>query len=154
MNAKKPERRYLLILACAQRKRPDTGLLPAIERYDGVNFRVLQKAKRAGYLSKNLDMLILSAKYGLIKANTPIEKYDLKMTIQRARELQTQVSRNLDAYLVNTEYQEIFVNLGKSYLTVIAISSKMPALHEKIRYASGGIGEKMAQMKNWLCQIQ
>ncbi|MFN8458221.1 MAG: hypothetical protein U0401_26815 [Anaerolineae bacterium] len=28
----------LLILACSQRKRPDPGLLPAIERYDGGSF--------------------------------------------------------------------------------------------------------------------
>jgi hypothetical protein len=68
MNAKKPERRYLLILGCSQRKRPDSGLLPAIERYDGVNFRILQKAKREEYLPENLDILILSAKYGLIEA--------------------------------------------------------------------------------------
>lgn len=30
----------LLILACSQRKRPDPGLLPAIERYDGPQFQV------------------------------------------------------------------------------------------------------------------
>ncbi len=89
MVKRKPSQpRYFLILACSQRKHPDSGLMPAIERYDGVNFRVLQKATREGYLSENLDMLILSAKYGLIEANTPIESYDLKMTKQRAQELQ------------------------------------------------------------------
>jgi len=31
----------LLILSCSQRKRPDSGLLPAIERYDGPVFRVV-----------------------------------------------------------------------------------------------------------------
>lgn len=44
------ERRYLLILACSQRKRVDAGLLPAIEHYDGVNFRAIHKAKREGLL--------------------------------------------------------------------------------------------------------
>jgi hypothetical protein len=39
-----PKPRYLLILACSQRKRPDPGLLPAIERYDGVNFRIFEKS--------------------------------------------------------------------------------------------------------------
>jgi hypothetical protein len=32
----------MLILACSRRKRPDEGLLPAIERYDGPAFRVLR----------------------------------------------------------------------------------------------------------------
>jgi len=33
----------LLILACSARKRLDRSALPAIERYDGVNFRILKK---------------------------------------------------------------------------------------------------------------
>jgi cytoplasmic iron level regulating protein YaaA (DUF328/UPF0246 family) len=128
---KESEPRYLLIIACSQRKRPDPGRLPAIERYDGVNFRVLQKAKRERYLPDNLDILILSAKYGLIEATTPIENYGLKMTKQRAMELQTEVSRDLDNYLSKTRYDEIFVNLGKAYLTTIAHSSQITELKEK-----------------------
>lgn len=153
LNKKNSKPRYLLIIACSQRKRPDPGLLPAIERYDGVNFRVLQKAKREGYLPGNLDILILSAKYGLLEAKTPIENYDLKMTKQRAKELQTRVSKGLDNYLSKTKYDEIFVNLGKTYLTAIAASDKISQLNQKIIYATGGIGQKMSQMKEWLCQI-
>ncbi len=33
--------RRMLILACSRRKRPDEGLLPAIERYDELAFRVV-----------------------------------------------------------------------------------------------------------------
>lgn len=146
------EPRYLLLLACSQRKRPDPGLLPAIERYDGVNFRVLQKAKREGYLPENLDILILSAKYGLIEASSLIECYDLKMTKQRAIELQAQVSQALDNYLSKSSYDEIFANLGKMYLTAIASSDKISQLNENVIYATGGIGQKMAQMKKWLHQ--
>jgi cytoplasmic iron level regulating protein YaaA (DUF328/UPF0246 family) len=144
---------YLLILACSQRKCKDVGLLPAIDRYDGVNFSVLHKAYREGYLPDNLDILILSAKYGLIEAQIPIENYDLKMTKQRALELQTQVSHDLDQYLSQTNYQEIFVNMGQTYLLVIACSEERKKLHGKIVYATGGIGKKMAQMKEWLYRI-
>ena len=56
---------YLLILSCSQRKRKDPGFLPAIERYDGVNFRVIKKLGRQSRLLKNLDILIISAKYGI-----------------------------------------------------------------------------------------
>jgi queuine/archaeosine tRNA-ribosyltransferase len=54
-------------LTRTQRKRPEQGLLPAIERYDGVHFRVLRKAKREGYWPRNLEVLIVSAKYGLLE---------------------------------------------------------------------------------------
>lgn len=150
VKGKKADPRYLLIIACSQRKRSDNGLLLAIERYDGVNFRVLQKAKREGYLPENLDILILSAKYGLIEASTPIKNYDLKMTKQRAMGLQGQVSQDLDDYLSKKSYSEIFVNLGKFYLIATTPSKKITELEGKIVYATGGIGEKMAQMKAWL----
>jgi cytoplasmic iron level regulating protein YaaA (DUF328/UPF0246 family) len=147
------EPRYLLIVACSQRKRPDPGLLPAIERYDGVNFRVLRKARREGYWPKNLDVLILSARYGLLKANDPIEDYDLRMTRERAITLQAQISADLDVYLKRTPYNEIFVNLGKTYLIALASSEALMGQDRRVRYATGGIGDKMSQMKRWLRDI-
>ena len=89
--------RYLLIIACSQRKLSDPGLVPAIARYDGGQFRVLRKAHRDGYLSNYLDVLILSAKYGLIKACTPIANYEQRMNRKRASELKAQVSSQLEA---------------------------------------------------------
>jgi hypothetical protein len=38
--------RRMLILACSRRKRPDEGLLPAIERYDGPAFRMVRRFLR------------------------------------------------------------------------------------------------------------
>ena len=40
----RPDR--MLILACSRRKRPDEGLLPAIERYDGPALRVVRRFLR------------------------------------------------------------------------------------------------------------
>jgi cytoplasmic iron level regulating protein YaaA (DUF328/UPF0246 family) len=147
------EPQYLLIVACSQRKRSDPGLLPAIERYDGVNFRVLRKAKREGYWPENLDVLILSAKYGLLKPDALIEYYDLQMTRNRALALQPQVSTELDIYLAQTDYREIFINLGQTYLIALASSEEIPRLAERMIYATGGIGGKMSQMKQWLHHI-
>ena len=79
--------RSLRIVACSQRKRRDSGLLPAIERYDGLYFRVLRKARREGYWPANLDVLIVSAKYGLLELHTAIENYDLRMTPEQAMRL-------------------------------------------------------------------
>lgn len=147
------ESRYLLIVACSQRKRSSSDLLPAIERYDGVNFRVIKKAQREGYWPHNLDMLILSAKYGLIRTDTLIKDYDLRMTRERALALQTQVSTDLDEYLERTTYTEVFINLGKVYLIALALSKGLRGPDSRVRYATGGIGQKMSQMKKWLHKI-
>jgi cytoplasmic iron level regulating protein YaaA (DUF328/UPF0246 family) len=144
------EPQYLLIVACSHRKRSDPGLLPAIELYDGVNFRVLRRAQREGYWPKNLDVLILSAKYGLLKPNTLIEDYDLRMTLERAMALQPQVGADLDRYLERTSYSEVFVNLGKIYKVALDSSKRLRPLDRRVHYATGGIGEKMSQMKKWL----
>ena len=145
--------RYLLIIGCSQRKRPDPGLLPAIERYDGVNFRVLRKARREGYWPENLDVLIVSAKYGLISADTLIENYDLKMTQARAFALQAEVSADLDSRLQKELYREVFVNLGKLYMITLALSRGLTTIGERVSDATGGIGEKMSQMKKWIQDI-
>lgn len=151
--ATQSQHRYLLILGCSKCKRPDPGLLPAIERYNGVNFRVLRKAKREGYWSNNLDVLILSAKYGLLEWDKPIENYDLRMTRERALELQSTVSAQLNACLSRVNYREVFINLGQTYLVALAQARKMLGLKGKTHYATGGIGEKMAQMKSWLYHV-
>ena len=87
--------RLLLIVSCSQRKRSESRLLPAIERYDGVYFRLLRKALREDYWPENLDALILSAKYRLIDMATPIDSYEQRMTRSRATELKIQTIQML-----------------------------------------------------------
>jgi hypothetical protein len=86
------EHTYLLIVTCSQRKRSDPGLLPALERYDGIFLRILRKALREGHWSGTLEVLIISAKYGLLELDTVIENYDLRMTIGQAKQLQPVVT--------------------------------------------------------------
>ncbi len=138
----------LLILACSARKRLDRSALPAIERYDGVNFRILKKLQREHAFPHDLDVLILSAKYGLLRPETPIEAYNLKMTEARAAELCARVSCDLDRHLREKKYDSIFVNLGKTYLNALALSRKLKQC--KVQYATGGIGSKMKKMKAWI----
>ena len=150
MNSK-PE--YLLIVACSGRKLPTAGLIPAIERYDGVNFRVLKKAQREGYFPSNLDTLIISAKYGLIKPETLIENYDHQMTSKRSKFLCDSISANLDDYLSTRTYKEVFINLGKLYFHTISNSKEIRKYGRNLGVAEGRIGEKMSQMKSWLIRI-
>ncbi len=145
--------KYLLLVSCSQRKNSDSSLLPAIERYDGVNFRVLRKARREGYFAENLDILILSAKYGLLDSDYPIENYNCKMTRERALALQSEVSVGLDSHLNREDYREIFVNLAKTYLIAIEQSDGIRRAGQRVLYPTGGIGCKMSQMKKWLYEL-
>ncbi|MFN3385045.1 MAG: DUF6884 domain-containing protein [Candidatus Thermochlorobacter sp.] len=140
--------RRLLLLSCSERKHSGGGYLPARERYDGVSFRVLKKLEREHAFPKDLDVLILSAKYGLIPAETLIGYYDQKMTRKRATVLAPSVSEKLDSVLRQKKYSEIFINLGKHYLVALQLSHELPKHY--VRYAAGGIGSRMKQMKQWI----
>src|ERR1700693_6189826 len=84
----------LLIVACSKRKKPTNKQMPAIERYDGPAFRVLRKFLREqqGPVPR---VLILSGKYGLIDAVTPIRDYDFRMTPATADALRPAVLKRL-----------------------------------------------------------
>ncbi len=107
----------LLLLSCSERKHSSVSSLSAWKRYDGINFRVLKKLEREHAFPKNLDVLILSAKYGLVHPRTLIEYYDQKMTHARATELAPSVSKALDRILRQKKYSEIFINLSEHYIT-------------------------------------
>ena len=59
---------HLLILGCSDRKRAANGKLPALDLYDGVNFRVLRTFLNEHGWPPGLCVKILSAKYGLLDA--------------------------------------------------------------------------------------
>src|SRR4051794_24689508 len=100
-----PSRR-LLVLACSSRKLPDSALLPALERYDGVAYRVVKRLQRLDQYPEDVDLLIVSAKYGIIPHDQPIPAYDLWMTPERAVE-QAQANRNsLTRLLRSGSYRE------------------------------------------------
>lgn len=145
--------RYLLIVACSQRKASAARPLPAIDRYDGVNYRVLHNLKRQGLWPENLDVVIISAKFGLLDANALIENYDLRMTRDRALALQSDVSAGLDAHLQQTDYAEVFVNVGATYRLALERSNELRRLGGRARYASGGIGMKMGEMRQWILHL-
>jgi len=123
--------------------------VPAIQRYDGVNYRVLRKAIRESRCPCNLDILILSSKYGLISAATPIPTYDAVMTRRRALELRGAVSSAMEAWATDKSYSEVFVNAGRTYRLALDMALLECRTHS-VRIAEGGIGVKMAAMKAWM----
>ncbi len=146
MKNKKRNKKFLLILPCSKQKKELYGVR-ALELYDGPFYRVIRKNK-----PKNLDILILSAKYGLISSEDSISYYDQIMTNERAEELSNKIILRLDEKLKDKCYNNIFINLGKTYM--LALKGSKSVLDEyNVYHASGQIGERLHQLKNWLTTI-
>ena len=139
--------RRLLIISCSAAKRlnPRT-YIPAIERYDGVFFKVLRKALREGRCQPPVEILIISAKYGLIAPHTPIPNYDTKMNTRQSAMLRIPIRKNLQRVINKNKPSRILVNLGKPYADIIR---DLPELQSAF-WAEGPIGKRAATLKSWL----
>ena len=141
---------YLLIISCSQRKVETSEPLPALKRYDGPTYRTLRKAMHEGRIPKNLDVLIISAKYGLIGCQKSIDAYDERMTSVQAAKHRHVSKYRLKVLLEIRHYNQVFINLGKTYRqTLDGFHWGLLSTLE----ASGGIGQKTSQMKAWLERI-
>ena len=144
----------LLILGCSAAKRHEAWLMPAVERYDGPAFRVLRKARREGVIDEDTRVRILSAKYGLISELEEIEDYDQVMTPARAQELVYPVSTMLYIWMrSHPKCRDVFINVGGAYGPAVAGFAEWCRRNDiRCEVASGGIGMRVAQMKDWLQQ--
>jgi len=143
----------LLILACSQRKRPNPGLLPAIERYDGPQFQVLRKfAREHPEARENIGVFILSAHFGLIPVTKKIPFYDRRMTVNRASELAPETQKTIQEIFQSTTYEGLFLSLGKSYFQAMQGYEKFLPPDLPVTIATGSQGRRQGQLKDWLYQ--
>jgi hypothetical protein len=165
----------LLVLACTATKRHDRGPLPALQRYDGPSFRTLRRWRmlHPGN-AEQLDVLILSARMGLITADTPIEGYDQRMTPRQAVALQPAVSAALQQFFaLRSPYSATLIHLGQDYLPALApdlgngpdAAERARQVHTRlatiagvqpgiVTLTAGGIGARLGQIKRWLEAIR
>ncbi len=135
----------LLVVSCSKNKKRLNDV-PAIELYDGPFFKVLRK-----FDFSRIDILILSAKYGLIDQHEIISFYDEKMNKVRAYQLRDKVSTTLHHVLSTRNYREVFFELGKDYLNAININpSDYPRTN--IIFDNGTIGVRLHHFKSYLEQ--
>lgn len=151
MSRQKSSNPRLLILSCSRKKHPTRGLLPALKRYDGPAYRVMNKFLRVRPSEiKLLDVYILSAEFGLIPSSKLIPDYDRRMAPQRVKELQQPTLGELKQISISKQYRELFISLGKDYLQVLnGYESLIPANLDVI-VSSGSIGYKLGELRNWL----
>lgn len=146
----KRELRRLLILSCSARKQRVSGGVAAWDLYDGVAFRVVKRAEREKRLQGDVDVLILSALHGIIPPNQLIEHYDLRMTHEIAVRQADANCRLLREMLAGGGYSQVFLHLGRAYLTALQpVSSWLPESTDLV-VPAGGIGTKNAQLRQWL----
>lgn len=138
----------VLILACSARKKPDAGLLPAIERYNGPSFQVLRKFLRSS--TEQIRIWILSAEFGLISSDLAIPWYDRRMTLSRAQQLREPVIKCLKDLTRESAASELYIVAGKAYLEAMKNFEKDMPSSLKIATADGGLGRKLSQLRAWL----
>jgi hypothetical protein len=107
--------RRLLVMSCSKRKFSDSGLLPAIERYAGPAFQVLNRFQReCPDAADYVDVFILSAAFGIIASSHPIPDYDQVMTRRRSRKLHTEALADFEA-LICDGYLDLCLAMSKKY---------------------------------------
>lgn len=142
-------------MACTATKVTTLDPIPAIQRYDGPSFRVVRKWQRTHPdLAAQLDLLILSAKLGLITADQLIENYNQRLTPQRAAVLQPIVSAALQRFVAeHGPYTATLLHLGRDYLPAIAPEGLQSELFGTVLHTSGGIGMQLRHLKAWLYAV-
>lgn len=139
--------RSLLIIACSQRKVPGLAAGAAWDVYDGVVYRMLKK--RLG--PRNtwpawIDLLIVSAKYGIIRPDRRIQPYDQTMPTGG---LQGRWAGTLRGLVGGNDYRFVHINLGRAYQATIGdVAGLFPKA--EVTAASGGIGQRVAQTAAWV----
>lgn len=137
----------LIIISCseAKRRRP-LSPAPAIDRYDGVFYKVIRKARREGRLAPGTEIVILSAKYGLLRTTSKIPFYDLRLTKAQVPRLGPRVKAEVGRILRRRKFQRIFVNVGRDYAPLLDGIT----LFDNAEWATGSIGKRAAQLRRWI----
>ena len=138
----------LLIVSCSERKRNLINLTPAVDLYDGPMFRMIRNFEPIYY--NGVDLMIVSAKYGLMPHNHLIRNYDQRLTPNRLPFLQKETMKRLQQKLSTVDYNEIMLSMGKDYLRIFDSVEYIVPKNCEILMADGKIGEKLHVVKTWL----
>lgn len=145
--------KLIIVAASSRLKDKIHELMKAIDRYDGVYFRVLRKYLREGKLT-DTDILIVSQKFGLLWADDEIPYYQsfpgswgsLSLNEEEINKLRRENLRKLEE--IARQYASVYINVGKEYLQLIEGFEDF--VTGDITYAKGTLGQKARHMKNWI----
>lgn len=131
----------LLLQSCSASKNEVSNPTPAFELYSGYFYKILKKSIREEEFRDDIEVTILSAKYGILDQWEEIDYYDRQMDTKRARELNDNVVTSISDRVESGSYDRIIVNMGSTYrkaLTGLGERVDVPLFE----ISGGGIGEK------------
>lgn len=142
--------RPLLLIACSRRKAAGLRRGRAWDIYDGALYRVLKKLFRERPdVTDSVEILIVSAKYGVVPADRRITTYDERLTPALVRRRGRFWADRLRRAVAGRRFSDVHVNLGRDYLRVLPdLSGVFP--DAGIEWAAGGIGRRCAQTRRWI----
>ncbi len=143
----------LLILGPSYRRNTASEPLPAIERYDGVFYRIV-RSNMGKVKEKNIDIIIITEDLNIA---TPETKLPYKPPVgdkwrtlppvtkdtEKIRELQKQILEIVE----NKKYDEIFIALNRYYK---ALLPNLSPYTRNILAEFKGLGPKARALKQWL----
>lgn len=144
-------RRRLLVLSCSERKSPAAGRIPAIFRYDGPAFRVLRRFSRE-HPEQAPDVVVLSAKYHLIRGDEAIECYDSALTTERAVAIRADVLAAFSRFA--TTYSDVMVCVTRMYRIALEGWEELVPSGAVHSATAGRRGEQLAQLRQWLWETE
>ena len=139
----------LLIMSCSKTKK-HLDNVPAMELYDGQAYRVIKKNS-----AENLEIVIISAKYGPIRSTEIISYYDQVMTVSQAAGMRREVSEGIMNIVSRENFRRIFISLGFPYN--LAVSEELMGFLDEnfyLQVAHGPIGKRLHQLKEWLGSLK
>lgn len=143
----------LLVQSCSATKHNVDNRVHALDLYDGYFFRIIKNAVRSGRFQPGLDIVIISAKYGIVESDDKIRYYDQRMDTERANELNEDVVSAIASKIIENKYDKVWINLGKDYLP--AVDGLEAAVDIPVGYIEGsGIGMKGKQLKHLVSSSQ
>lgn len=140
----------LLVQSCSKSKREPSEPVPALELYSGYYYKIIKKAKREDDFDPNIDICILSAKYGLIDSDTNLSFYDKKMDSGRALEIRDEVKEALKTRVHAHAYDEVLINMGQPYRE--AIRGIEEEIDTPVHVIEGKLGERGRKLKQRIRQ--
>jgi len=140
--------RRLIIVSASQRRITDPSPLPAIDRFDGVYFRILRKHLKDGKL-KDADILVVSDRHGVIKATDVVPYHPPSDKIKVEEHARISNVKIIEGIAKKTAYSEIYVICGKDFQGFIKGFEEFA--NTTVTYCQGrGLGPKARSLKDWI----
>lgn len=137
--------RNLLLISCSATKEVMGNLLPAILRYCGRVHLMVKAILQAKSWPKNTDMLIISAKYGVLSPLDPIPYYERRLLPENVSTLSNLVKRQQREIFL-PPYETCFVYLSPLYsMAASSIIDELSTLGCRII-----LGASLSQLIEWV----